>query len=134
MPGDLGRFEPDGSVTLIGRGISTINTGGEKVYPTEVEEAIMALPDVDDCVVLGVPDERFGQSVAALVVTEPGRTLHDTVVADAVRTSLAGYKVPRRIRFVNQVPRLAQRQGRLRRGPAMLAQQPDDAPATPEYT
>jgi fatty-acyl-CoA synthase len=106
VPGDFGRVEPDGTVTLLGRGVATINTGGEKVYPGEVEEAIRAMPGVDDCVVLGVPDERFGQAVAALVVCEPGAALEPDDVADAVRASLAGYKVPRRIRLVDRVPRL----------------------------
>ena len=106
MPGDLGRIEADGSITLIGRGVTTINTGGEKVYPGEVEEAIKTLPAVDDCLVLGVPDERFGQTVAALVVTRPGNALVAADVEGAVRASLAGYKAPRRIGFVEQVPRL----------------------------
>jgi fatty-acyl-CoA synthase len=106
MPGDLGRIEADGTVTLLGRGVTTINTGGEKVYPGEVEEAIRSLRDVDDCLVLGVPDERFGQAVAALVVPEPDSALVADDVSVAVRSSLAGYKVPRHIRFVDQVPRL----------------------------
>jgi fatty-acyl-CoA synthase len=105
VPGDLGRIEPDGTFTLIGRGVTTINTGGEKVHPHEVEEVIRALPEVDECLVLGVPDERFGQSVAALVVLAPLRTLGTDAVVEAVRTSLAGYKVPRRVRFVERVPR-----------------------------
>jgi fatty-acyl-CoA synthase len=106
MPGDFGRIEPDGTVTLLGRGVTTINTGGEKVYPGEVEEAIRALADVDDCLVVGVPDERFGHAVAALVVRVPDRALASDDVVAAVRASLAGYKVPRRIVFVEQVPRL----------------------------
>jgi fatty-acyl-CoA synthase len=104
MPGDLGRIEPDGTVTLIGRGVTTINTGGEKVYPAEVEEALRSHPRVEDCLVLGVPDERFGQAVAAVVVCD-GRVDADELVGVA-RRSLAGYKVPRRIRFVDRVPRL----------------------------
>lgn len=106
MPGDLGRIADDGTVTLIGRGTATINTGGEKVYPAEVEDAIRRIRDVDDCLVLGVPDPRFGQSVAALVVRAGGHSLGADEVASTVRTSLAGYKVPRRIRFVEQIPRL----------------------------
>ena len=106
IPGDFGRIEPDGSVTLLGRGVTTINTGGEKVYPGEVEEAIRGLPDVADCLVLGIPDERFGQVVAALVAPEPGTALGAEDVSGAVRSVLAGYKVPRRISFVEQVPRL----------------------------
>jgi fatty-acyl-CoA synthase len=105
MPGDLGRIEPDGSVTLIGRGVATINTGGEKVYPTEVEEALRAHPGVDDCVVLGVPDERFGQIVAALVVGG-AKPIEVGELTTTVRQSLAGYKVPRRVRIVNEIPRM----------------------------
>jgi fatty-acyl-CoA synthase len=104
MPGDLGRIEPDGSVTLIGRGVSTINTGGEKVYPTEVEEVIRTQDGVDDCLVLGLPDERFGEIVCALVVGDGD--LDDGELRIAVRRSLAGYKVPRRIRVVAEVPRM----------------------------
>ena len=106
MPGDLGRIEPDGTLTLIGRGITTINTGGEKVYPGEVEEVIKAIAAVDDCLVVGIPDERFGQSVAALIAAKPGHALASNVVDAAVREALAGYKVPRRIRIVEEIPRL----------------------------
>jgi fatty-acyl-CoA synthase len=106
QPGDLGRVETDGTVTLIGRGSTTINTGGEKVHPAEVEQAISTLDAVEDCVVVGVPDERFGQTVAALVVRAPGTALEADEVSAVVRDALAGYKVPRRIRFVDQVPRL----------------------------
>ncbi len=104
IPGDLGRIEADGSVTLIGRGVSTINTGGEKVYPTEVEEAIRTHPGVDDCLVLGVPDERFGQVVAALVVGSPDVVADD--ITATVHKSLARYKAPRRIRVVDKIPRM----------------------------
>jgi 3-oxocholest-4-en-26-oate---CoA ligase len=106
MPGDLGRIETDGTVTLIGRRMATINTGGEKVYPTEVEEAIRSHPGVDDCLVIGVPDARFGQCVAALVVRGGAHPVEAGDVAGAVRKTLAGYKVPRRIRFVEALPRL----------------------------
>jgi len=71
-----------------------------------VEEAIRCHPLVDDCLVLGVPDERFGQSVAALVVGQPGHPLEPADIEAVVRRSLAGYKVPRRIRLVEQLPRL----------------------------
>jgi len=105
-PGDLGRLDADGTVTLIGRGTSTINTGGEKVFPAEVEQAVTALDEVEDCLVIGVPDERFGQAVAALVQLAPGAELDAADVAATARATLAGYKVPRRIRFVERVPRL----------------------------
>ena len=127
MPGDLGRIEADGSVTLIGRGVTTINTGGEKVYPAEVEEAIRALHDVDDCLVLGVPDERFGQIVAALVVRREDGNVGDDEIREAVRATLAGYKVPRRIRFVGHVPRAPN--GKVDYGLAANLAAADDTPA-----
>jgi 3-oxocholest-4-en-26-oate---CoA ligase len=101
--GDLGRWNADGTVTLIGRGTSVINTGGEKVFPEEVEKVIRALPAVDDCVVLGLPDERFGQRVAA-VVQPSGEGLEPAAVTTAVREHLAGYKVPRTV-LIAPVPR-----------------------------
>jgi fatty-acyl-CoA synthase len=83
--------------------MATINTGGEKVYPTEVEEVLRTHPTVDDCLVIGVPDERFGEAVTALVV---GEDVDTEELTSLVRASLAGYKVPRRIRIVEAVPRL----------------------------
>ncbi len=105
MPGDLGRIEADGSVTLIGRGASVINTGGEKVHPAEVEEVLAELAGVEECLVAGVPDERFGQLVAAIVVTAADHRLSASDVIAAARRSLAGYKVPRLVVFVDEVPR-----------------------------
>jgi 3-oxocholest-4-en-26-oate---CoA ligase len=106
MPGDLGRIEADGTVTLIGRGVATINTGGEKVFPTEVEDAMRTHSGVEDCVVLGVPDDRFGQAVGALVVAAPGSAVDVDDLLDTVRQSLAGYKIPRRIALVDELPRM----------------------------
>jgi len=108
VPGDWGRWNPDGSITLVGRGSSTINTGGEKVFPEEVEKVVRAQPNVDDCVVIGRPDERFGQSVAAVVQladasAETPAAAAERIVA-AVRSRLAGYKVPRTVVF-GVVPR-----------------------------
>jgi fatty-acyl-CoA synthase len=105
VPGDLGRIEPDGTVTLIGRGTSVINTGGEKVYPAEVEEVLGELKGVEECLVMGVPDERFGQIVAALVRREADTELGAGDLTAAARQFLAGYKVPRLVVFVDQVPR-----------------------------
>jgi 3-oxocholest-4-en-26-oate---CoA ligase len=101
--GDLGRWNADGTVTLIGRGTSVINTGGEKVFPEEVEKVIRTMPAVDDCVVLGLPDERFGQRVAA-VVQPCGEGLDPAAVVAVARERLAGYKVPRTV-LIAPVPR-----------------------------
>ncbi len=107
IPGDLGRIELDGSLTLIGRGSMTINTGGEKVFPDEVEQVIKALEGVEDCLVLGTPDERFGQSVTAIVQPVPGVTLTSDQIMAGSRKGLAAYKAPRSVVFVDEVPRAA---------------------------
>jgi acyl-CoA synthetase (AMP-forming)/AMP-acid ligase II len=96
VPGDYAVREHDGTVTLLGRGATCINTGGEKVYPEEVEAAIKQHPAVFDCLVVGVPDERFGQRVAAVVACQPGVPWPgDDALEAEVRRHLAGYKVPR---------------------------------------
>ncbi len=105
IPGDYATVEADGTVTMLGRGSVSINTGGEKVYPEEVEAALKGHPDVFDALVVGVPDPRYGQQVAAVVAPRPGRrpTLADL---DAfVRSDIAGYKVPRSLWLVDEVKR-----------------------------
>jgi 3-oxocholest-4-en-26-oate---CoA ligase len=104
MPGDWGRWNPDGTVTLIGRGTSTINTGGEKVYPEEVEKVLTLHPDIEDCLVFGLPVERFGQRVVALVQPAPGRAVEPTALVQHLRERIASYKVPKEIR-VGAIPR-----------------------------
>lgn len=105
IPGDYATVEADGSVTMLGRGSVSINSGGEKIYPEEVEAALKGHPDVFDALVVGVPDERFGQHVAAVVHPREGTrpTLADL---DAfVRSEIAGYKVPRSLWLVDEVKR-----------------------------
>lgn len=104
VPGDLARREPDGSITFLGRGSGVINTGGEKVHPQEVENALLAHPDVTDAVVVGVPDETWGEVVAA-VVASPSSTLTGEALRAAVRAELAGYKVPRTVVIRPSLPR-----------------------------
>jgi len=104
LPGDWGRWNPDGTVTLVGRGTSTINTGGEKVFPEEVQKVALLHGDVEDCLVFGVPDERFGQRVVAVVEPIAGHDLDLTELLSFVRARLAGYKVPRQA-TVATVPR-----------------------------
>jgi len=105
VPGDLARVEADGSVTLLGRGSSSINTGGEKVFPEEVEIVLRSHPSVFDAVVVGVPDERFGERVAAVVQARPGGDLECGALDRHCREHLAAFKVPRRVVFVAEVVR-----------------------------
>jgi acyl-CoA synthetase (AMP-forming)/AMP-acid ligase II len=132
-PGDLGRIEADGSVTLIGRGTSVINTGGEKVHPAEVEEVISELADIEECLVAGVPDERFGQLVAAIVVPSADGHLDACDVIAAARRSLAGYKVPRLVVFVDKVPRAPNGKIDYAAAQAVLAGQLGEGAADADY-
>ncbi len=105
VPGDLARLEADGSVTLLGRGATCVNTGGEKVFPEEVEGALKSCPDVFDALVIGIPDELLGQRVAALVQLRDGRTADLPAIEAHVREQIAGYKVPRSIWLVDVISR-----------------------------
>ena len=105
IPGDFARVEDDGDVTLLGRGSVCINTGGEKVFPEEVEGVLKAHAAVYDAVVVGVPDPRFGERVAAVVSLRAGHTLTQDEVAEHARGHIAGYKVPRELVVVAEVPR-----------------------------
>jgi 3-oxocholest-4-en-26-oate---CoA ligase len=107
IPGDWAEVEADGTVKLLGRGSQCINTGGEKVYPEEVEEVLKLHPSVIDAAVVGVPDERFGQAVTALVEAHPGATIDEAEVIAHVRTKLAAYKAPKRIIEVASIGRAA---------------------------
>ncbi|MBP8179808.1 MAG: AMP-binding protein [Acidimicrobiia bacterium] len=127
VPGDQALVEADGTIVVLGRGSMVINTGGEKVFPEEVEAVIKQLPEVNDCLVVGLPDERFGQRVVAVLSlrdvdsgsygtsslrrdsVEPGADGSDGYNADRVRahcrTQLAGYKVPKAFVVVDHVER-----------------------------
>jgi acyl-CoA synthetase (AMP-forming)/AMP-acid ligase II len=103
--GDVARVEPDGAITVLGRQSSCINTGGEKVYPNEVESVLMSHPAVGDCLVIGVPDDRWGQQVCALVAPRATHTVTLEALQAHARTSLAGYKIPRTLCVVEQIER-----------------------------
>ena len=105
IPGDYARLEADGSIALLGRGSVSINTGGEKVFPEEVEECIKLLPQVRDAVVVGVPHERFGESVSAVVELQPGQMLSLDEITNHARGRLAGHKVPRHLIVVETMGR-----------------------------
>lgn len=105
IPGDFAEVEADGSVTMLGRGSVSINSGGEKIYPEEVEAALKGHPDVFDALVVGVPDPRFGQHVAAVVQPREGTKPALADLDAFVRSEIAGYKVPRSLWLVDEVKR-----------------------------
>jgi len=106
MPGDFATIEADGSVTLLGRGSICINSGGEKIFPEEVEAVVRNHPDIMDAIVVGAPDERFGQRVAAIIEPRPGHTAPSLEeVQEHCRGHVAGYKVPRQLHVVDTIER-----------------------------
>ncbi len=105
ISGDMATIDADGNVTLLGRGSEVVNTGGEKVFVEEVEQVILTQPAVADAVVVGVPDERFGHRVVALVSLHEGTELTERAVIDHVGAVLADHKRPRRVLFVDEVRR-----------------------------
>jgi fatty-acyl-CoA synthase len=105
VPGDHARIEDDGTITVLGRGSVSINTGGEKVYPEEVESALKSHAAVFDAVVVGVPDERWGERVAAVVQPRPGAAPTLDELAEHTRAHLASYKTPRALVLVDQIVR-----------------------------
>jgi 3-oxocholest-4-en-26-oate---CoA ligase len=105
IPGDFAQVEADGSITVLGRGSVCINTAGEKVFPEEVEEALKTHPTVVDAVAVGVPNERFGEAVTAVVELTPGSPLDEAALISHVKSRLAAYKAPKRIITVDTVGR-----------------------------
>ncbi len=105
FPGDYARVEADGTITLLGRGSMCINSAGEKVYPEEVEEVVKRHAAVYDCLVVGVPDDRFGERVVAVASLREGHEADPTVLMEYTREHLASYKAPRHVLLVDQVRR-----------------------------
>jgi acyl-CoA synthetase (AMP-forming)/AMP-acid ligase II len=105
LTGDMGTVGADGTIDLLGRGSISINTGGEKVYPEEVEAVLRRSDDVYDVLVVGAPDGRWGERVVAVVEPTPGTKPSEDDLRALARTSLAGYKVPKQVVFVDRVVR-----------------------------
>ena len=105
IPGDFAEVDADGTVKLLGRGSQCINTGGEKVYPEEVEEVLKTHPSVLDAACVGVPDERFGEAITALVEPRPGQTIDSGALVAHVRSTLAAYKSPKNVITVGSIGR-----------------------------
>jgi acyl-CoA synthetase (AMP-forming)/AMP-acid ligase II len=95
----------DGTITVLGRGSQSINSGGEKIFPEEVESALKSHPAVFDALVVGVPDERWGERVAAIVQFRPGETATLAELVEHSRTVIADYKVPRALHPVSEIGR-----------------------------
>ncbi len=105
MPGDFATLEADGTITLLGRGSVSINSGGEKIFPEEVESAVRSHPEVFDAIVVGAPDDRWGQRVAAIIQPRAdGRPSLEDIQAHC-RDAIAGYKVPRQLHVVDTILR-----------------------------
>jgi acyl-CoA synthetase (AMP-forming)/AMP-acid ligase II len=107
LPGDFATIDVEGMITLLGRGSLSINTAGEKVFPEEVEEVLKTHPSVRDAIVVGIPDDRFGQSVTAVVETRADVTFDEDAVIAHVKARLAHYKAPRRVLVVEDLGRAA---------------------------
>jgi fatty-acyl-CoA synthase len=105
VTGDWASRQDDGTILLLGRGSNCINTGGEKVYPEEVEEALKRHPAVEDVLVVGVPDERFGERVVAVAECVPGTEPAGDALREFLRDELAGYKIPKQIIVVGGIRR-----------------------------
>ena len=105
FPGDLAKVAADGSLILLGRGSQVINSGGEKIFPEEVEEAVKRVEGVVDCLVVGVDDDRFGQAVTAVASLAPGASVDEATIIESVKGELARYKAPKAVVFVDEVPR-----------------------------
>jgi len=105
IPGDYATVEADGSLTLLGRGSVCINTGGEKVFPEEVEEALKEHDAVLDAVAVGVPDDKFGEAITAVVEPAPGAVVDEAELIGHVKTRLAAYKAPKRVVVVETIGR-----------------------------
>jgi acyl-CoA synthetase (AMP-forming)/AMP-acid ligase II len=119
IPGDMGLRDAAGRIQLIGRGNLCINTGGEKVFPEEIEEELKRQPGVEDAMVLGVPDATWGKAVAALVTTGAG--FDAAAVRAGLKANLAAYKLPRQLFAVEEIPRHASGKGDYRRGGEVIA-------------
>jgi long-chain acyl-CoA synthetase len=103
--GDLGRREPDGTITFIGPRLRMIKSANENIYPAEVERALKSHPAVADAAVIGVPDERFNQTVKAIVVLEDGQAATEQDIVEHVRSSIASYKKPKYVEFAEAIPK-----------------------------
>ena len=105
FPGDWATIEADGTLNLLGRGSQCINSAGEKIYPEEVEEAIKRHESVVDCLVVGIPDEKFGQCVAAVASVTHGSDIGEAELRSFTKSKLSAFKAPKKVVVVDKVQR-----------------------------
>jgi len=105
--GDMGALAPDGYLSIVGRAKDLIISGGLNVYPKEIEDRIDAMPGVVETAVIGVPDADLGEAVTALVVAATGHKLTEASIIASLKAEIAGFKVPKRVHFVSDLPRNA---------------------------
>ena len=128
MPGDFATVEADGTITLLGRGSVSINSGGEKIFPEEVESAVRSHPDVLDAIVVGAPDERWGQRVAAIIQPRGDRVPTLEEIQAHCRGHIAGYKVPRQLHVVEPIERSPSGKPDYRWAADVVAEAPHSSP------
>lgn len=130
IPGDMCMIEADGTVTLLGRGSGCINSGGEKIFPEEIEEAIKLHPEVEDALVFGVDDPKWGQAVHAVIHCTSAISLDETILKEFLAERLARYKMPKRMQFTEQGLRLANGKADYRLAKALDSRnRSDDSPS-----
>ena len=134
MPGDFATIEEDGTITLLGRGSVSINSGGEKIFPEEVESAVRAHPDVLDAIVVGAPDERWGQRVAAIVQPRGEKVPTLDEIQAHCRDHIAGYKVPRQLHVVTTIERSPSGKPDYRWAADIVAEVPEESDAGGDRT
>jgi len=105
IPGDWATVAADGTIELLGRGSVSINSGGEKIFPEEVEEAVKLHPSVQDAIVVGVPDEKFGEAITALVSLRPGEEATPDEIIEVVRSNISRFKAPRHVLMIDEIKR-----------------------------
>ena len=105
VTGDVGRLDADGFLHILDRSNDMVISGGVNIYPAEIEAELCTMPGVADCAVFGIPDAEYGESLCAVVQPAPGAALDADAVRAWLRGRLAGYKVPRRVEFADDLPR-----------------------------
>jgi long-chain acyl-CoA synthetase len=103
--GDIGVIDKNGYVAIVDRLKDLIITGGENVFPREVEEALYTIPEVQECAVIGLPDKEWGEKVAAFIVAKPGQTVDQDKIKSFLKTRLSGFKVPKKYVLLNEFPK-----------------------------